>query len=329
MFRVKIKERLALNISIMIVVMFLGMSVLADFIASSKPILLYWRGKLYLFPNLIEYNDLRLYDNFYIVTHLDENDWAVLPPVPYGPYQCKTGNTILPLYPPSRLHLLGTDNTGRDVLARIVHGSRVSIFIGIVSTFLYCFIGLVIGAISGYKGGWVDDLTRKLTETVLAIPTFLLILAIQGLLSRTSILQLILIITITRWTEVARLVRTEVIKLKKMPFVESAIAIGVSEKRILWSHIVPNAIYPVYVSFAFGVSGTIIIESSLSFLGFGVPAPTPTWGEILSQSYIYRDAWWLSIPAGLLIFSLLYSFNILGEYLQKRYLYRDITILSS
>lgn len=319
-----IRDRFFLKLSFVIISIFLFISIFADFIASSKPLLLYWKGKLYLFPNLINYNELRLYDNFYISSHLGKDDWAILPPVPFGPYQCKTWNVVLPLLPPSSLHLLGTDNSGRDVLARIIHGSRVSMMVGIISTFLYCFLGVVIGAISGYRGGRFDKITRKLTETVLSIPTFLLILAIQGLLSKTSIIQLVLIITITRWTEVASLIRNEVIKIKKLPFVEASIAIGVSDRKILWEHIIPNVIYPVYVAFAFGVSGTIIIESSLSFLGFGVPPPIPTWGELLSQSYIYREAWWMSIPSGLIIFILLCAFNLIGEFLQKRYLYREL-----
>ena len=239
-----------------------------------------------------------------------ERGWALYPPVRYGPTEIDlTAN----LEPPGGGHWLGTDDRGRDVMARMIYGSRVSLSVGFVAVSLYTFIGIFLGALAGYYGGKVDVLISRSIEVMMCFPTFFLILTVLAFL-KPSIYNIMIILGITGWPGVARLVRGEFLKQRKLDYVAAARAVGASDMRIIFSHILPNSLAPVLVSATFGVAGAILVESSLSYLGFGVPPPTPSWGEILSQSKHYIDfAWWLTIFPGAAIFLTVTAYNLVGE----------------
>jgi len=288
--------------------------VFADFLASDKPIWLKYGGRHYPFPNVIDYAELRPLTNDVLRQMMvDGEDWAILPLVPYGPLQSKADGEIRPLDPPSGRHWLGTDDRGRDVMARLVHGTRVSLSVGLVAVTLYVLIGVFLGAIAGFYGGWLDAGITRAIEALMAFPAFFFILIIQGLLPSASILQIMVVIGLTRWTDVARLVRGEVLRLRSAEFVLAAEALGLPPRRILFRHVMPNALGPVLVAATFGVAGAILLESALSFLGFGTPPPTASWGELLTQAFAHDGKWWLTLFPGLAIFVTVTAYNLVGE----------------
>ena len=217
------------------------------------------------------------------------------------------------LMPPSANHWLGTDPLGRDVLSRIIFGSRVSLKVGFVAVGLATLIGLVVGATAGYYGGWVDLVLMRFVDLMLCFPSFFLILAVIALLE-PSIWNIMVVIGVTGWMGVARLVRAEFLSLKEREFVTAARALGASDVRLIMRHLLPNALAPVMVSATLGVAGAILTESALSFLGLGVQPPTPSWGNILTAGKDNIEiAWWLSVFPGLAILITVMSYNLLGE----------------
>ncbi|MBI5545808.1 MAG: ABC transporter permease [Deltaproteobacteria bacterium] len=240
-------------------------------------------------------------------------------PVPFGPYRLDASLEMLPAGPSAR-HWLGTDETGRDVLSRLVHGTRVSLAVGLFAVAIYVLIGVSLGAVAGYFGGAVDVVISRTVEAVLTFPTLFLVLALMAMIERPTLLHVVLVIGLTRWPEVARLMRGEVLRVKHLEFVQAARALGASDARILFRHVIPNALGPVLVSAAFGVAGAMLLESALSFLGFGAPPPTASWGEILMQAHRYvvsPGAWWLALFPGAAIFIAVTAYNLVGEGLQE------------
>ncbi|MDP2753208.1 MAG: ABC transporter permease [Nitrospirota bacterium] len=229
---------------------------------------------------------------------------------PYDPTAIDVRHT---LSPPSKTHLLGTDELGRDLLSRIIWGSRVSLKVGFVAVGIAIVIGIVIGAIAGFYGGKVDAILMRFVDIMLAFPTFFLILAVIAILE-PNIFTIMAVIGITSWMDVARLVRAEFLSLKERDFVGAARAVGVSDTRLIFRHILPNALSPVFVAATFGVAGAILIESGLSFLGLGVQPPDPSWGNILTAGKDNIEiAWWLSLYPGLAILITVLSYNLVGE----------------
>jgi len=288
----------------------------ADFIASDRPILLARGDRLYLFPNVRDLPGLRDEDNASVCASLGPEDWALLPPVPYGPLQSRIGGWVRRLEPPSRAHPLGTDDRGRDVLARMVHGARLSLSVGFAAVALYALLGILLGASAGYYGGSIDRVVTRLVEVMLAFPVFFLILTVQGLIGTASVVQLMVVIGLTRWTDIARLVRAEVLRVRASEFVLAARAIGLRDWQVLVRHVLPNSMGPVIVSCTFGIAAAVLTESALSFLGFGAPPPTPSWGELLTQAYHNPQAWWLSVFPGAAIFATVTAYNVVGEALR-------------
>ncbi|MCX5720118.1 MAG: ABC transporter permease [Nitrospirae bacterium] len=229
---------------------------------------------------------------------------------PYNPTAIDVHNV---LSPPDKQHLLGTDELGRDVLSRIIWGSRISLKVGFIAVGIAIMIGIVTGSIAGFYGGKVDALLMRFVDIMLAFPTFFLILAVIAILE-PNIFTIMVVIGITSWMDVARLVRAEFLTLKETDFVSAAKAVGVSDKRLMFRHILPNALSPVFVAATFGVAGAILIESSLSFLGLGVQPPEPSWGNILTSGKDNIEvAWWLSLYPGLAILITVLSYNLVGE----------------
>jgi len=237
---------------------------------------------------------------------------SLLAPViaPYDPTAIDVYNV---LSPPSKTHLLGTDELGRDLLSRIIWGSRVSLKVGFVAVGIAITIGISIGAIAGFYGGRVDAVLMRFVDIMLAFPTFFLILAVIAILE-PNIFTIMAVIGVTSWMDVARLVRAEFLSLKERDFVDAARAIGTSNIRLIFRHILPNALSPVFVAATFGVAGAILIESGLSFLGLGVQPPDPSWGNILTAGKDNIEiAWWLSLYPGLAILITVLSYNLVGE----------------
>ena len=214
---------------------------------------------------------------------------------------------------PSKAHPLGTDQLGRDVLSRMLYGARVSLAVGFVSVGIAAAIGIVLGSLAGYHGGTTDAMVMRLVDLMLVFPRFFLLLAVLAFL-RPSIWTIMTVIGLTGWMSVARLVRAEFLSLKEREFVLWSQSIGATAFRIIWRHILPNAIAPVLVAMTLGIPAAILTESGLSFLGLGVQPPHATWGNILNEG---KDAieigWWLSVYPGLAILVTVLSYNLLGE----------------
>lgn len=230
-----------------------------------------------------------------------------------SPYDPSAINAWKVLSAPSMQHWFGTDELGRDVLSRILYGSRVSLKVGFVAVGIAVSIGTVVGLVSGYYSGLVDATLMRLVDIMLCFPAFFLILAIITFLE-PSIWYIMMVIGLTGWMGVARLVRAETLSIREMDYVLAARCIGCSNTRIIFRHILPNAISPVLVSATLGIAGAILTESALSFLGIGVQPPTPSWGNILTSGKDYIEfAWWLSLFPGLAILVTVLAYNLLGE----------------
>ena len=236
---------------------------------------------------------------------------AVFAPIPYG-----FARTELKVreQPPSKEHWLGTDDVGSDVLCRLIHGSRISLSVGFVAVGISSIIGVGIGALLGYFGGKVDFIGMRLVEIMMAIPVFFLIITIVAFFPR-SLFNIMIIIGITSWTGNARFIRAEFFKLRNQDFVQAAKALGLPLRSILFRHMLPNGVAPVLVNATFSIAGAIFIEAALSFLGFGVAPPTPSWGQMLSLGVgtTGRFLWWLSLFPGLSIFFTVTAYNLVGE----------------
>ncbi len=302
------RDRLAM-LGLSLVGVLFTVAALAGVLAGGKPLVLRYQGKTY-FPIARLAGELREINFEELPGKLAAGEWALWAPVPYGPTQY---NLARRLEPPSVDHWLGTDDRGRDVLSRLIHGSRVSLSVGFVAVGIALVIGLLVGALAGYHGGWVDMAVSRVIEIVICFPTFFLILAVVALLP-PSIYNIMVVIGITGWTGIARLTRAEVLKVRTLDYVQAARALGAKGGRVIFRHVLPNALAPAFVSATFGVASAVLVESSLSFLGFGVPPPTPSWGEVLSQSRSYIDfAWWLTVFPGAAIFLTITAYNLVGE----------------
>lgn len=301
------KNRMALP-ALAVVLFLFFVAVFAPFLAGDVPIYLNMNGKTYWFPNVHPYEALRAVD--FTQWRPGPGDMALYPPVPFSPYH---SDLMVRLDGPNRYHWLGTDDRGRDVLSRLIWGTRISISVGFIAVGIAVSIGIVIGAIAGYYGGMVDVAAQRLMEIMMCFPTFILILSLIAFLP-PSIYNIMIIIGITGWTGAARLIRGEFLRLRESDYATAARATGLSDRRIMFRHLLPNSLSPVLVSATFGIAGAILTESALSFLGFGVPPPTASWGELLSQSQRYVDrAWWLIIFPGAAIFTTMTAFNLVGE----------------
>ncbi|NCO82965.1 MAG: peptide ABC transporter permease [Nitrospirae bacterium CG_4_10_14_3_um_filter_44_29] len=214
---------------------------------------------------------------------------------------------------PSLRHPLGTDDLGRDVSSRVIWGARISLSVGFVAVGIAALIGIMLGAVSGYYGGWIDRIIMRFIDVMLSIPTFFLILAVIAFIE-PSIWNIMIVIGLTSWMGMARLVRAEVLSLKEREFVLAAKALGAGDANIIVRHIMINSMAPVFVSAVLGIAGAVLIESALSFLGIGVQPPTPSWGNILTLGKDNIEiAWWLSVFPGLAILITVLSYNLVGE----------------
>lgn len=322
------RSKLALFGLTFVVVMFLT-AFFSPMLANEQPIVCKYEGKLF-FPAIVDTihqipfassvikkdKPFRLATfNFKESFDPTRGDWAWWAPVPYGPLELAAG----PFEPPSAAHRLGTDEVGRDVLARMIHGSVISVKVGFISMGLAVFIGLCLGGLAGYFGGWVDMLISRFIEIVMCFPTFFLILAILAFLE-PRIENVMIVIGLTGWTGIARYARAEYIRQRNADYVSAMRVLGASNPRIIFRHLLPNSLAPVMVSVTFGIASAILAEAGLSWLGFGVQPPTPSWGSVLKAGYDnLRIAPYLIQPPCVAIFAAVLAFNLVGDRL------RDVT----
>lgn len=396
------KNRLAVY-SLRFIYVLVFIAIFADFIANEKPIACKYNDQVY-FPLLKSYAvDLGIgnwQEEFQNVTWKDlEYDWVVFPLVPYLPKNIDAYNSqsVSPfaeqeIESTRWKHWLGTDELGHDIFSAMIHGTRISLQVGLISQSIAAFIGILLGALAGYYGddrlkisrgrlimniiflffaffyGFgtrsyilgdalgvsfgkffiellfsfvimafiltignllaillkaipffrtkvniaVDIMVSRLIEVMVSIPTLFLIIAIVAI-AKPSIILVMVIIGMTTWTGIARFIRAELLKVRNLEFIESAHALGFSEMRTLFRHAIPNALSPVLIAIAFGIAAAILIESTLSFLGIGVPAETLTWGSVLSAARQSPTAWWLAIFPGFAIFLTVTVYNLVGE----------------
>jgi peptide/nickel transport system permease protein len=306
------RNRLAMA-GLYVVLFLFAMAATADFLANNKPYYLVYQGRSY-FPifrsglvklGLVKWPAELLNADFKTL----DAERIVFPPIPY------LGSDIdltAPFESPSAKHWLGTDKLGRDVTAGLIHGSRVSLSIGFVAVGIALVLGVVLGALAGYFGAWIDLGISRIFEVMLTLPTLFLLITIAAMFP-PSIFLTMAIIGLTGWVGIARFTRGEFLKIRNLDYVTAALALGVSAPKIMFRHILPNALAPVLVSVVIGVAGAIILESSLSFLGIGVPAEAVTWGSILNEARSSTFAWWLALFPGAAIFITVLAYYLVGE----------------
>lgn len=242
---------------------------------------------------------------------------AVLAPVisPYDPAQTVGAFDESP----SSLFLLGTDDVGRDVLSRLIYGSQVSLIVGIGSVVMYALIGVTLGLLSGYFGGWIDSLIMRITEVFMSYPQFMIILVIVSLIG-PNMMTVMLVMGLMGWPPICRLVRGEVMRIKSIDYVAAAIVTGYSPLTIVFRHILPNVLSPILVNCTFGIANAILTEAALSFLGMGVQPPASSWGNMLTSAQsimILSEEPWRWIPPGIAILIAVLTINFLGDGLNE------------
>jgi len=235
---------------------------------------------------------------------------------------------------PTSEHWFGTDSVGRDVFNRIIYGGQISLFIGVIAVFIAVTLGTLIGGIAAYYGGWIDAVLMRFTEAMLAIPSLFLLIVLAKFIGREvgqvvifgrtfsgSIGIVILVIGLTSWMYLARIVRANVLSLKELDYVSASRALGATDTRIFFSHLVPNTLGPIIVSATLGLAGAILTEAYVSFLGLGVQQPTSTWGNMMqqAQSFLIRGAWWMWVFPSLFIVAIILCINLLGDGLRDAF----------
>jgi len=237
---------------------------------------------------------------------------AVIAPL-IAPFSPNQQDVLHRLEPPSTKHPLGTDDLGRDLLSRVIYGTRISLLVGFIAIGIAIIIGSILGLLSGYFGGWLDAVIMRFVDIMLCFPTFFLILMVIAFLE-PNIWTVMAVIGLTGWPSLTRLVRGECLSIREREFVQAAKVLGLSNRRVMFVHLLPNVMAPILVTATLGIGGAILTESALSFLGLGVQPPTPSWGNILTAGKDYITvAWWLSLYPGLAILITVLAYNLLGE----------------
>lgn len=250
---------------------------------------------------------------------------VTIQPFSIAPYDPNVPHYDSTLAPPGGEYLLGTDLTGRDIFSRLLVGTRVSLLVGIFAVGLAMSIGVPIGSVAGYAGGWVDEALMRVTDVMISFPALVLALALVGALG-PSLRNVILVIGIVYSPQYARLIRGQVLSVKEEEYVEAAQNTGLTDLAILFKHVIPNAFAPVFVQATFHVATAIIFEASLSFLGLGVQPPRPTWGVMIATGRNFLpEQWWISTFPGIAILITVLALNLLGDGLRDEFDPRSAT----
>ncbi|WP_437201358.1 ABC transporter permease [Planctomicrobium sp. SH664] len=306
-------------------------ALLAPLIVGTKPIVCRYQGKTY-FPFLGYYSprwestfaSAPFYKRYpQVLKQQDSQGWAIWPlqfndpertvdenEWPGRPANPRSG-------PPTSQNWFGTDSRGVDVFAQMVHGTRTALLVGFFSVGISALIGITVGALAGYFGGWVDVVLSRIIEVVMCVPTLILILALIAVIEHPTLWHMMAVIGATSWTGIARLTRGEFLKLKNMDYVAAAKVLGASSGRIIFRYLLPNSLAPILVPITFGIASAILIETSLSYIGFGAPPPTPSWGRLLRSGQANYQNWWLILYPGLAIFLTVLAYNLIGEGVQE------------
>ena len=307
------RGRWARRLSWIVLGLWIAIGLAADVLASDRPIVTHLDGHTYLLPGIIHYRALAGLTGQSLSDRLGPDDWAIWPPVRHDPTQVRTGGQLEVLAGPSARHWLGTDDCGRDVLARLVHGTRVALELmagaALVSTALGAALALL--ALGGPR--WLDGGVVAACDVVAAVPAVLIVVASRGLVGGGGAVILIVLIALPRVADCARLARGAMAGALAAPYAEAARAVGASRARVLLRHALPGAVRPLVVAAAITAAGAVLAEAALGFLGFGLPAPTATWGELLRQANDNGLAWHLAVPAGLAITSLAAALAALAQ----------------
>lgn len=313
-------------LGLVIVVVLVFVAAFAPALANDQPLVTRYDGRFF-FPAVIDtVHNIPLADkiirkdrpfrlasfDFKSEFRPERGDWALWTPVPFGPREIVSE----PLLGSSSVHWLGTDQSGRDVLARMIHGAGVSMRVGFISMGIAVVIGLILGCIAGYAGRWADMVISRFIEIVMCFPSFFLILAVLAWFP-PRIENVMIVIGLTRWVGIARFSRGEILRIREADYAAAAKAMGLSSTRIVFRHLLPNALAPVLVSVTFGVAVAILVEAGLSWLGFGVQPPNPSWGTILRSGYenLFTAPHMIPPPC-IAIFLAVLAFNLVGDALR-------------
>lgn len=327
------RRRLAM-LALGYVVLMALVAVLSPAIVGTKPVICKYKGSIY-FPALGYFNERwenpifridgigRQYST--LLKAKDPDSWAIWPlvyqdpkrPVMEGEWPGQPGNPTpnpaLGVGQPNRHNWFGTTQEGFDVFAVMVHGTRTALLVGFVSMGIAAAIGITVGALAGYAGGWVDMIISRLIEVVMCIPLLVLILALVAVVPNPSVWDLMVVIGVTGWTGIARLTRAEFLKLREMDFVVAARALGARTPRIMFLHVLRNALAPILVPITFGIASAILLEAALSYLGFGLRPPNISWGLLLANARDNHNLWWLIVFPGAAVFLTVLAYNLIGE----------------
>ena len=315
-------------------VIFLSLvAIFSPAIVGTKPLICSYKGHLY-FPamgyfyetweNPVFITDGVIYNYPQKMREKDPESWAIWPIIYQDPlrrvrdgeWEGFGGNPIGSAGMPNYRNLFGTNDLGEDVFAKMVHGTRIALLIGFVSTGLAAVIGIVVGATAGFFGGKIDWALSRVIEIMMCIPTLIIILALISIIDKPTIWHLMVVIGVFGWTGIARLTRAEFLKLKQLEYVTAARALGFRWPRLMFRHILPNALAPVIVPITFGIAAAILLESTLSFLGIGAPDKT-SWGRLLNEGKENLQMWWLIVFPGAAIFLTVLAYNLIGEGIQQ------------
>ncbi len=300
------------------------LSLLADVLSNDKPLVVSYKGNLY-FPIAKDYSEKTFDGDFatpadYLDPFIKDKlttspNWAIYPPNPYGPktinYFAKSPNPSAP----SRDNLLGTDDRGRDLLAQLIYGFRLSVLFGLALTFIGVVIGVITGAIQGYAGGKTDLVAQRFIEIWGSMPELYLLIIFSAVFA-PSVALLLFLLSLFGWMGLSDYVRAEFLRNRQLDYVRAARALGVSNLHIMWRHILPNSMTPVVTFLPFRMSAAILALTSLDFLGLGVPPGTPSLGELLSQGKANIDAWWISLSTFAVLVITLLLLTFMGDALR-------------
>ncbi|NBX18182.1 MAG: ABC transporter permease subunit [Proteobacteria bacterium] len=307
--------------SLIVVVGLLLAGLGAELISNSAPVIAHINGKT-IFPAYVNYErDVLGLEGAGTIDYRElrpQFSWSVWPVLKWDPVEIDSEQMEY-LSPPSISHLMGTDAAGRDVFARLLYGTRISLLFGIGYWLVTYVIGIVLGLMQGFFGGWFDLIGQRLIEIFSAIPVMMLLLFIVSVASPNPVL-LCLFLCIFGWMGICQYMRTEALRNRNLTFTEAATSLGASKSRLLFSHILPNSLVPIITFSPYAVIGGIESLATLDFLGFGVPPPTPSWGELLDQARTnYQVAWWLAVFPSVFLFITILCLNFVGEAVRKAF----------
>lgn len=312
--RFRSKKLGVVSVWLLLVLMFFSFT--AELWANGKPIVMKYNGKIYTpvfkYYHPSEFGQEYVAQTDYRNLELKGDDWAVWPVIRWDPYERNDKVDVFPS-PPTKENLLGTDEGGRDVAARLLYGFRYSITFAFTVWILVSIAGMILGSIMGFMGGWTDLIGQRLIEIIESLP-YLMILVTLVSIFHPSIFLLAVLMVFFGWVSTSIYFRAEFLKLRKREFVEAARALGASRSRLIFKHILPNSLTPWITISPFLIAGYVASLAALDFLGYGVPPPTPSWGELLNQALKnFRIAWWLAVFPSLALFITLTLLNLIGE----------------